>query len=77
MAFLVSAAEAIRAPSGAGPVVSAGGTATWDWTAAYPGVTEIQAGSYALMDNFHGSMVPDFEIALTVLTAVTAAVRIE
>jgi D-serine deaminase-like pyridoxal phosphate-dependent protein len=70
MAFLVSAAEAIRATGAPCPVVSAGGTATWDWTAAYPGVTEVQAGSYALMDIFHGSMVPDFEIALTVLTRV-------
>jgi D-serine deaminase-like pyridoxal phosphate-dependent protein len=70
MAFLVSAAQEIRATGAACPVVSAGGTATWEWTAAFPGVTEVQAGSYALMDIFHGSMVPDFEIALTVLTRV-------
>ena len=37
MGFLVEAAEAIRAAGLPAPIVSAGGTATWDWTAAYPG----------------------------------------
>jgi D-serine deaminase-like pyridoxal phosphate-dependent protein len=49
---------------------SAGGTATWKLTAERPGITEIQAGSYVLMDNFHGRMVPAFEHALTVATTV-------
>jgi len=49
---------------------SAGGTTTWEWTASYPGITEIQAGTYVVMDNFHGRMVPDFEKALTVATTV-------
>jgi D-serine deaminase-like pyridoxal phosphate-dependent protein len=70
MGFLVEAAEAIRARGLPAPIVSAGGTATWDWTATYPGVTEIQAGSYTVMDNFHGAMVGDFENALTVLATV-------
>jgi D-serine deaminase-like pyridoxal phosphate-dependent protein len=52
------------------PIRSAGGTATWDWTAAYPGVTEIQAGTYAVMDNFHGRMVGGFEHSLTVQATV-------
>ena len=42
------------------PILSAGGTATWDWTAADPRITEIQAGSYVVMDVFHGAMVGDF-----------------
>jgi len=70
MKFLVEAAGAIRATGLPCPIVSAGGTATWDWTASYPGVTEIQAGSYAVMDHFHGAMVDDFEYALTVLATV-------
>jgi D-serine deaminase-like pyridoxal phosphate-dependent protein len=45
---------------------SAGGIATWHWTAAYPGITEIQAGSYVVMDNFHGKMMPGFEHSLTI-----------
>jgi D-serine deaminase-like pyridoxal phosphate-dependent protein len=48
-------------------VVSAGGTGTYDITGANPRVTEIQAGSYVFMDNFHGNLVPGFEHALTVL----------
>ncbi len=49
---------------------SAGGTATWKLTAGREGVTEIQAGSYVVMDNFHGRMVHDFEHALTIATSV-------
>jgi D-serine deaminase-like pyridoxal phosphate-dependent protein len=70
MHFLVEVADAILAAGLPCPIVSAGGTATWDWTAATPRITEIQAGSYVLMDNFHGAMVGDFEHAVTVLTTV-------
>jgi D-serine deaminase-like pyridoxal phosphate-dependent protein len=52
------------------PIRSAGGTATWKLSAQREGVTEIQAGTYVVMDNFHGRMVPDFEPALTVATTV-------
>jgi D-serine deaminase-like pyridoxal phosphate-dependent protein len=54
------------------PIRSAGGTATWQLTAQRPGVTEIQAGSYVVMDNFHGQMVADFELALTVAATVVS-----
>ena len=70
MSMLVEAAEEILAAGLPCPIVSAGGTATWDWTATTPGVTEIQAGSYAVMDNFHFPMAGDFEKALTVLATV-------
>jgi D-serine deaminase-like pyridoxal phosphate-dependent protein len=70
MGLLVAAAEAIRAAGLPAPIVSAGGTATWDWTATHEGLTEIQAGSYVVMDNFHGAMIGDFDYALTVLTTV-------
>jgi D-serine deaminase-like pyridoxal phosphate-dependent protein len=49
---------------------SAGGIATWRWTAGYPGMTEIQAGTYVVMDNFHGKMVPGFEHSLTIQATV-------
>jgi D-serine deaminase-like pyridoxal phosphate-dependent protein len=49
---------------------SAGGIATWHWTAAYPGISEIQAGSYVVMDNFHGRMVHGFEHSLTIQASV-------
>ena len=51
-------------------IVSAGGTGTYDITGADPRVTEIQAGSYVFMDNFHGSLVPGFSKSLTVLGTV-------
>jgi D-serine deaminase-like pyridoxal phosphate-dependent protein len=72
MRFLVDTADALRAAGLPSPIVSAGGTATWDWTASFPGVTESQAGSYVVMDNFHGAMVGDFEHAVTVLTTVVS-----
>ena len=70
MGYLVEVAEAIRADGVPLPIVSAAGTATWEWTASFPGVTESQAGSYVLMDTFHGAMVPEFDQALTVATTV-------
>jgi D-serine deaminase-like pyridoxal phosphate-dependent protein len=70
MGMLNEVAEELRAAGFPIPIVSAGGTATWDWTAKTRGVTEIQAGSYAVMDNFHFPMAGDFEHALTVLTTV-------
>jgi D-serine deaminase-like pyridoxal phosphate-dependent protein len=51
-------------------VVSAGGTGTYDITGNDPRVTEIQAGSYVFMDNFHGNLVPGFSCSLTVLSTV-------
>jgi D-serine deaminase-like pyridoxal phosphate-dependent protein len=48
--------------------VSGGGTGTYRITGANPGIHELQAGSYVLMDSFHERLVPgEFEQALTVL----------
>ncbi len=52
-------------------VVSGGGTGTYFITGANPHMTEIQAGSYALMDAFHDNLVPGgFQLAMTVLATV-------
>ena len=51
-------------------IVSAGGTGTYDITGADSRVTEIQAGSYVFMDNFHGNLVPGFSKSLTVLGSI-------
>jgi len=54
-------------------VISAGGTGTYYITGANPRITEVQAGSYALMDCFHANLVPGgFEAALTVLGTVVS-----
>ena len=52
-----------------GELVSAGGTGTYDintWA------TEIQAGSYALMDSAYGKLALPFRQALTVLATVVS-----
>jgi len=70
MKFFTGVAGLLEADGIPCPIRSAGGIATWNWTAAYPGVTEIQAGSYVVMDNFHGQMVPGFEHSLTIQATV-------
>ena len=70
MKFFTGVAELLEAEGIPCPIRSAGGIATWNWTAAYPGVTEIQAGTYVVMDNFHGQMVPGFEHSLTIQATV-------
>ncbi len=62
MAMLVEAAAAVG-----GDVISGGATVSWDlnrW------VTEIQAGSYALMDTTFAPMTPEFRPALTLVSTV-------
>jgi 3-hydroxy-D-aspartate aldolase len=66
-----AAAELERASLPCG-IVSAGGTGTYDVTGACPGVTEVQAGTYAIMDEFHRAVTPEFGSALTVLATVTS-----
>jgi D-serine deaminase-like pyridoxal phosphate-dependent protein len=51
--------------------ISGGGTGTYFITGANPRITEVQAGSYALLDCFHDNLVPGgFEVAMTVLGTV-------
>jgi D-serine deaminase-like pyridoxal phosphate-dependent protein len=51
-------------------IVSAGGSGTYDITGNYPGVTEIEAGSYATMDARYHQVGLDFERALTIVARV-------
>jgi D-serine deaminase-like pyridoxal phosphate-dependent protein len=70
MRFFTDVAGQLEADGLPCPIRSAGGIATWNWTAAYPGLTEIQAGTYVVMDNFHGRMVAGFEHSLTIAATV-------
>lgn len=45
-------------------------SATYDSTGVLDGVTEVQAGTYATMDRQYHRLVPEFEIALSVLARV-------
>ncbi len=53
-------------------IVSGGGTGTYDMAGRFPGVTEIQAGSYALMDLNYRRVLSDFDCALTILATVVS-----
>jgi D-serine deaminase-like pyridoxal phosphate-dependent protein len=66
MQLLLAAADVVQAEEG---VVSAGGTGTFDvngWA------TEVQAGSYALMDTAYDKLGLPFRPALTVLATVVS-----
>ena len=70
MTFFTGVADLLEANGIPCKIRSAGGIATWRWTAGYPGLTEIQAGTYVVMDNYHGRMVPHFEHSLTIQASV-------
>lgn len=72
MAMLVATADLIRADGLPCSVVSAGGTGTYDVSGRVAGVTEIQAGSYALMDSDYGRLGLPFEQALVVMATVVS-----
>jgi D-serine deaminase-like pyridoxal phosphate-dependent protein len=73
MSALVETAAMVRAAGLPCPVVSAGGTGTYDISGRVPGVTEIQAGSYALMDTDYRDVGVGFEQAFWVLGTVVSA----
>jgi D-serine deaminase-like pyridoxal phosphate-dependent protein len=51
-------------------IVSGGGTGTYDISGANPPMTEIEAGSYVVMDASYVKVRPEFETALTILSMV-------
>lgn len=64
------------------PIVSVGGTGTYNIDLAVPGITEIQPGSYIFMDAHYRSIgsedsdtFSDFGTSLTVLTTVISRAR--
>jgi D-serine deaminase-like pyridoxal phosphate-dependent protein len=69
---LVDAVRLIRAEGFRCEVVSSGGTGTYDISGRVEGVTEIQAGSYALMDTDYATVGVPFEQAFFVLGTVVS-----
>jgi D-serine deaminase-like pyridoxal phosphate-dependent protein len=51
-------------------VVTGAGTGTWEFVASYPGVTEIQPGSFILMDCAYHPVRPEFGCSLSVWATV-------
>lgn len=70
MDYFVSVADVLRKNGVPCPLVTAAGTGTWEITAAHPGITEIQPGSYATMDGYHAGLEPRFKQATTVLATI-------
>lgn len=58
-------------------IVSAGGSNTSYLTGLYPGITDIQVGSYVTMDAHNAYYGLDFEQAITVLTTVISRLEKE
>ena len=67
MAGLVETAALVRAAGLPCDIVSAGGTGTYDISGRIAGITEIQAGSYVLMDTDYGRLDVPFEQAFWAL----------
>ena len=67
---LVDSAALIESAGIPVPVISTGGTGTYAVSGKYPGVTEIQPGSYLLMDTLYLDRGAPFQRSLTVLTTV-------
>ncbi|MFP3895501.1 MAG: DSD1 family PLP-dependent enzyme [Anaerolineales bacterium] len=70
MAKLVATRDFIQEQGIEVEIVSGGGTGTYQITGNYPGVTEIQAGSYATMDGRYHRVGMEFRHALTVVAQV-------
>jgi D-serine deaminase-like pyridoxal phosphate-dependent protein len=51
-------------------VVTGAGTGTWEFASSYEGMTEIQPGSFILMDCAYHAVRPEFGCAMSILTTV-------
>ena len=53
-------------------VVTGAGTGTWEYVGSYKGMTEIQPGSFVLMDSAYHAVKPEFNCALSILATVVS-----
>jgi D-serine deaminase-like pyridoxal phosphate-dependent protein len=72
MVPLLEAKELLERNGIATEIVSGGGTGTYDMTGTSEPMTEIQAGSYILMDTTYRRIRPEFRPALTLLSTVVS-----
>ncbi len=75
LVILTGFADELRAAGIPVEIVSSGGTGTYWITGAYPGITEVQAGSYCAMDPYFRQAGADFDLAATVLVTVLSRPR--
>ncbi|HEV3143685.1 MAG TPA: DSD1 family PLP-dependent enzyme [Gemmataceae bacterium] len=52
------------------PIITGGGTGTWEWVASFPGMTEVQPGSFLLMDAAYNAIRPEVACSLSILATV-------
>ncbi|HEY1515906.1 MAG TPA: alanine racemase [Solirubrobacteraceae bacterium] len=69
---LVGFVDALRDDGHTVEIVSAGGTNTYDMTGADPRITELQAGTYVVMDGAYAPLAPAFRPALTIMATVVS-----
>ncbi len=69
---LAAFVDALRDDGHTVEIVSAGGTNTYDMTGADPRITELQAGTYVVMDAAYGPLAPAFHPALTIMATVVS-----
>jgi D-serine deaminase-like pyridoxal phosphate-dependent protein len=67
---LVAARQMLEAAGMPVEVVSGAGTGTWSFTATHAAVTELQPGSFLLMDAAYHAVRPEFGCSLSILTTV-------
>ena len=67
---LLATVDELRAKGIDVEIVSAGGTGTYMITSELRGITEIEAGSYIVMDTTYSRVMPEFENALALLSLV-------
>ena len=67
---LVDAASMLESEGIPVSVVSTGGTGTYSTSGEYPGITDVQAGSYLLMDTIYLKRGAPFQRSLTILATV-------
>jgi D-serine deaminase-like pyridoxal phosphate-dependent protein len=72
MAALVRTAGMMRRAGLPCDIVSAGGTGTYDITGRVDGITEVQAGSYVLMDTDYQTVGVPFSSAFVVLGTIVS-----
>jgi D-serine deaminase-like pyridoxal phosphate-dependent protein len=71
LALLTGTADLLRQEGIPVEIVSSGGTGTYFITGRYPGITEVEAGSYITMDRQYREVIGiDFEYGLSVLSTV-------
>lgn len=61
---------AVRADGHDAPIFTGSSTATYDATGLLPEMTDVQAGTYVLMDEVYHRLTPEFEPALAVVATV-------